>query len=100
MKSLRDAIKNLCDQYAIKRADDPDAVVTSLKKVLDKKYKKSPFKDFIRDFKFRRNKITISVTHPAVIQEMEGRKEKIIKAVNDDLGEKLLLDILFKIVPS
>ncbi|MBU1023244.1 DUF721 domain-containing protein [bacterium] len=100
MKSLRDAIKNLCDQYAIRRTDDPDAVITSLKKELDKRYKKSPIRDFIKDLTFKRNKIVISVTHPAVIQEMEGMKERIIKAVNDDLGEKLLLDIVFKIVPS
>ncbi len=100
MITLKEVLKEMRERYALKRPDDPDAVVNAFWKVIETQFKNKPFRDFIVDCKMKRNKLTVSVSHPAVIQEMEGSKEKMIKAINDILGESSIMDIVFKVVPT
>jgi hypothetical protein len=100
MKTLRDTLKNLREQYAIERADDPDSILRSFKHVFISRFDGNRFDDLISEITIKRNKITLHVTHPVVIQEIEGFKQRLIDAVNDDLGKSLLKDIKFEIVPE
>ena len=100
MITLKEVLKEMRERYALKRADDPDAVVNAFWKVIETKFKNKSFREFIVDCKMKRNKLKVSVSHPAVIQEMEGAKPKMIKAINDVLGESSIMDIVFKVVPT
>lgn len=101
MITLRDAVRRLQDKYALKRPDNPKDIVRSFEHVLDSKFSGKKYRDLIVKIKVKKkNRLVVHVVHPAVIQEMEGFREEMIKAVNDDLGERYLLNIEFRVVPS
>ena len=100
MITLRDAIKRLQDRYALKRPDDPKAIIRSFKYVFFNKFDGSKFDDLLVDIKVKKNRLVLYVTHPVVIQEIEGFKEALLDSINRDMGEKLVLNIEFKVVPS
>lgn len=100
MKTLKDILKEMRDNYALKQADDRGDVVDTFWKVIETKFKNTPFREFIVDCKMKRNKLVVKVSHPAVIQEMGGSKTMMIKAINEIQGESVIMDILFKVVPT
>jgi hypothetical protein len=101
MITLREAIRKLQDTYALRRPDDPKSIIRSFEYIFEERFKGKKFQRYIVDVKLKRkNRIVLHVTHPAVIQEIESFKEELLKQVNDDLGEKMILDIEFRVVPS
>jgi hypothetical protein len=100
MITLKEVLKEIRERYALNVVDDRDAVVKAFWKIIETRFKNEPFREYIVDCKLRRNKLVVSVSHPAVIQEMDASKEKMIKAVNDYLGESNIMDIIFKVVPT
>jgi len=100
MITLRDAIKRLREQYALRRPEDPAEAKRAFQKVLERDFNGSMFREYIVKVRRKGSRLIVSVTHPAIIQELEGISIPLIDAINKELGEKIILDIDFKVVPS
>jgi len=98
MITLGDAIKRLRDRYALRRSDDPDEIVRTFRRILNRDFNGAIYEEYIVDAKMKNSRLILSLTHPLVIQEIKSFAASLTDAVNRDLGESLLLDIDFKVV--
>ena len=98
MITLSDAIRRLKDRYALQRSDDPVEIIRAFNRVFDRDFNGAIYEEYIVDAKMKGSRLVLSLTHPLIIQEIEGFASNLISAVNKELGESLLLDIDFKVV--
>ena len=99
MKTLSEAIRILRERYALQRPNDPAEAKRAFRKILMRDFKGEIYDEHIVKIARKGSRLIVSVTHPAIIQELEGISIPLIEAINNDLGKKVVLDIDFKVVP-
>jgi len=98
MITLSDALKRLRDHYALHRPNDPSEVKRTFSRILRRDFDGAKLEEFILKIRKKGARLIIYVTHPVIIQELEGIAIPLIDAVNRELGENVILDIDFKVV--
>lgn len=95
---LSEALKLLKEKYALNCPPSSQMVKNAFLKILKRDFKGARFDEFIVKITKKGSRLIISVTHPAIIQELEGIAIPLIAATNKELGENIILDIDFKVV--
>jgi hypothetical protein len=87
---LKECIDELLDSYKIKRKLTETQIIASWEKVMGKPIAKRTVTVYIKE-----KSIFVKLTSAPLKHELSMSKNKIIKLLNDDLGENFLEEVIF-----
>jgi hypothetical protein len=89
--SLKDALKEMLEVYRLKAKLNQTKINAVWIKLMGTSINK-----YTREIKLRRNKLYITIESASLRQELSYGKEKIIKIINDELGEDYIEDVIIR----
>lgn len=89
--SLKDALKEMLEVYRLKAKLNQTKINAVWIKLMGTSINK-----YTREIKLRRNKLYITIESASLRQELSYGKEKIIKIINDELGENYIEDVIIR----
>ncbi len=89
--SLKDALKEMLEVYRLKAKLNQTKINAVWIKLMGTSINK-----YTREIKLRRNKLYITIESASLRQELSFGKEKIIKIINEELGENYIEDVIIR----
>lgn len=89
--SLKDALKEMLEVYRLKAKLNQTKINAVWIKLMGTSINK-----YTREIKLRRNKLYITIESASLRQELSYGKEKIIKIINEELGEDYIEDVIIR----
>lgn len=89
--SLKDALKEMLEVYRLKAKLNQTKINAVWIKLMGTSINK-----YTREIKLRRNKLYITIESASLRQELSYGKEKIIRIINEELGEDYIEDVIIR----
>lgn len=89
--SLKEALKEMLEVYRLKAKLNQTKINAVWSKLMG-----SSINKYTREIKLRRNKLYITIESASLRQELSYGKEKIIKIINEELGENYIEDVIIR----
>lgn len=89
--SLKEALKEMLEVYRLKAKLNQTKINAVWSKLMG-----SSISKYTREIKLRRNKLYITIESASLRQELSFGKEKLIKIINDELGEDYIEDVIIR----
>lgn len=89
--SLKDALKEMLEVYRLKAKLNQTKINAVWIKLMGTSINK-----YTREIKLRRNKLYITIESASLRQELSFGKEKIIRIINEELGENYIEDVIIR----
>ncbi len=89
--SLKDALKEMLEVYRLKAKLNQTKINAVWIKLMGTSINK-----YTREIKLRRIKLYITIESASLRQELSFGKEKIIKIINEELGENYIEDVIIR----
>lgn len=90
VSSLKECIDELLNSYKLKGKLNQTHILASWEKIMGNPIAKRTVQLFFQD-----NKLFVKLNSAPLKQELSMSKSKIIKLLNEDVGEKLIEDVVF-----
>jgi len=89
--SLKEALKEMLEVYRLKAKLNQTKINAVWTKLMG-----SSINKYTRDIKLRRNKLYITIESASLRQELSFGKEKIVKIINEELGENYIEEVIIR----
>ena len=89
--SLKEALKEMLEVYRLKAKLNQTKINAVWSKLMG-----SSINKYTREIKLRRNKLYITIESASLRQELSFGKEKIIKIINEELGENYIEEVIIR----
>ncbi|MBX2877148.1 MAG: DUF721 domain-containing protein [Saprospiraceae bacterium] len=89
--SLKEALKEMLEVYRLKAKLNQTKINAVWSKLMG-----SSINKYTREIKLRRNKLYITIESASLRQELSYGKEKIIKIINEELGENYIEEVIIR----
>ena len=89
--SLKDALKEMLEVYRLKAKLNQTKINAVWGRLMGKSISR-----YTSDIKLRRNKLYVTIESASLRQELSFGKEKIIKIINEELGENYIEDVIIR----
>ncbi|NRB51708.1 MAG: DUF721 domain-containing protein [Saprospiraceae bacterium] len=89
--SLKEALKEMLEVYRLKAKLNQTKINAVWSKLMG-----SSINKYTREIKLRRNKLYITIESASLRQELSYGKDKIIKIINEELGENYIEEVIIR----